>query len=174
MRSIQLPGERPCTLRPSTTCSPSQVRHCYLRLNVICFTQYRINQSITLILFHMCRVRAARNLASWDMVSNVVTTTDVVIPPFATARDLNARLPITKPIKLFVTKSLSASWGYVSLSIFSLFSFNVIIVLISLYVYMWIIRLFSFFCILGVYRIDMHRLRPPIVSMPPGTERSAN
>ena len=69
-------------------------------------------------------------------MSNVVTTTDVVIPPFATARDLNARLPITKPIKLFVTKSLSASWGYVSLSIFSLFSFNVIIVLISLYVYM--------------------------------------
>lgn len=42
-----------------------------------------------------------------------MTTTAVVIPPFATARDLNARLPITKPIKLFVTKSLSASWGYV-------------------------------------------------------------
>ena len=25
MRSVQQPGERPCTLRPSTTCSPSQV-----------------------------------------------------------------------------------------------------------------------------------------------------
>jgi len=48
MRSIQLPGERPCTLRPSTTCSPSQVdftEPIHLRLNVICFTQYR-HQSI--------------------------------------------------------------------------------------------------------------------------------
>ncbi|EFX84015.1 hypothetical protein DAPPUDRAFT_99915 [Daphnia pulex] len=40
MRSIQLPGERPCTLRPSTTCSPSQgpccTESCQLRYGVKC------------------------------------------------------------------------------------------------------------------------------------------
>jgi hypothetical protein len=72
-------------------------------------------------------------------VSSVVTTTAVVIPPFATARDLNARLPITKPIKLFVTKSLSASWGYVFFSLFKplspFFSHVVIIIIIIPFLY---------------------------------------
>lgn len=59
----------------------------------------------------MYRVRVVRRIVNCATVSSAVTTTDVVIPHSATARDLDVRLPITNPIKPFATKNLSVSWA---------------------------------------------------------------
>ena len=45
MRSVQQPGERPCTLRPSTTCSPSQVFYRTLSLFFTVKTLHFLNPS---------------------------------------------------------------------------------------------------------------------------------
>ena len=149
MRSVQQPGERPCTLRPSTTCSPSQV------FTIVFYEKVFLkNQQI-------CVVQGPCCTESCQLRYGVKCRDDNGCRDAAFCDGTGPRCPPSnnKANKTVCNEEFVCFMG-VS---FSLFTFDDV----------------SWFHFLtttttGVHGIDLHRLRPSIVSVPTGTQRPAH